>query len=65
MKRLHVHVSIDNLADAIKNRARRTGVGTLHLLTAMAADFFRRRGYEVIERAKASATLQATTEFLL
>jgi amino-acid N-acetyltransferase len=51
------------LADAIEEHARRTGVGTLYLLTTTAASFFGRRGYEVIERAAAPSTLQETTEF--
>lgn len=51
------------VADAIKEHARRTGVATLYLLTTTAADFFARRGYEVIERSSASVALQETTEF--
>lgn len=51
------------LADAIERHARRTGVDTLYLLTTTAADFFKRRGYEVIERRSAPPELQKTTEF--
>ncbi|MFC7513413.1 arsenic resistance N-acetyltransferase ArsN2 [Herbaspirillum sp. GCM10030257] len=51
------------LADAIEDHARRTGVGTLYLLTTTAANFFMRRGYEVIDRATAPSTLLETTEF--
>lgn len=51
------------LADAIEEHARRTGVGTLYLLTTTAAEFFSRRGYEVIERRAAPPELQKTTEF--
>lgn len=51
------------LIDAIEEHARRTSVGTLYLLTTTAADFFARRGYEVIERSSAPAALQETTEF--
>lgn len=51
------------LADGIEEHARRKGVGTLYLLTTTAADFFARRGYEVIERGTAPAVLQKTTEF--
>jgi amino-acid N-acetyltransferase len=51
------------LADTIEEHARRTGVETLYLLTTTAADFFARRGYEVIERRAAPPELQKTTEF--
>lgn len=51
------------LADAIEEHARRTGVGTLYLLTTTAADFFERRGYELIERRAAPSELQKTAEF--
>jgi amino-acid N-acetyltransferase len=51
------------LADALEEHARRTGLGTLYLLTTTAADFFARRGYEVIERGTAPSLLQKTTEF--
>jgi amino-acid N-acetyltransferase len=51
------------LANAMEEHARHAGVGTLYLLTTTAADFFRRRGYEVIDRAAAPSTLLQTTEF--
>ncbi|KRB79513.1 arsenic resistance N-acetyltransferase ArsN2 [Noviherbaspirillum sp. Root189] len=51
------------LVDAVQEHARRTGIGTLYLLTTTAADFFARRGYEVIERSTAPSSLQKTTEF--
>lgn len=51
------------LADAAEDHARQTGVDTLYLLTTTAADFFARRGYEVIERRAAPPELQKTTEF--
>lgn len=51
------------LVDAIADQARRTGVETLYLLTTTAADFFGRRGYEVIDRAMAPSTLLQTTQF--
>src|SRR5689334_22732873 len=39
------------LADAMEEHARQAGVAALYLLTTTAADFFRHRGYEVIDRA--------------
>lgn len=51
------------LADAIEEHARRTGVENLYLLTTTAADFFERRGYELIERHAAPSELQKTAEF--
>ncbi|RJF95491.1 arsenic resistance N-acetyltransferase ArsN2 [Noviherbaspirillum saxi] len=51
------------LAEAMENHARTTGVRTLYLLTTTATDFFARRGYEVTARSEAPATLQGTTEF--
>lgn len=51
------------LTDAIEEHARRTSVATLYLLTTTAAEFFRRREYEVIERREAPSELQKTTEF--
>lgn len=51
------------LVDSIEEHAQRTGVRTLYLLTTTAADFFARRGYEVIERSAAPSALQKTAEF--
>lgn len=51
------------LANAMENHARMANVKTLYLLTTTAADFFARRGYEVIARSEAPLTLQATAEF--
>jgi amino-acid N-acetyltransferase len=51
------------LANAIEAHARKTGVTALYLLTTTAADFFARRGYAVIPRQEAPATLQNTAEF--
>jgi amino-acid N-acetyltransferase len=43
--------------------ARENGVRELYLLTMTAALFFANRGYEKVERSKAPAALQGTTEF--
>jgi amino-acid N-acetyltransferase len=51
------------LADAAEEYARRNGVIEIFLLTTTAADFFARRGYEVIPRSEAPSALQETTEF--
>lgn len=51
------------LVSAMENHARMTGITTLYLLTTTATDFFARRGYEVIVRPVAPASLQSTTEF--
>ena len=51
------------LCDALEARARERGVGTLYLLTTTAAGFFRRRGYEAIDREAVPPTVRRTTEF--
>lgn len=51
------------LVDALERRARESGVRELYLLTTSAADFFARRGYAVVPRAQAPASIQATQEF--
>lgn len=51
------------LVEALEDHARRTGVKTFYLLTTTAAEFFARRGYEVIARSEAPPALQTTTEF--
>ncbi|KRB87631.1 arsenic resistance N-acetyltransferase ArsN2 [Noviherbaspirillum sp. Root189] len=51
------------LANAMENNARKANVKVLYLLTTTAADFFARRGYEVIARSEAPLTLQSTAEF--
>jgi amino-acid N-acetyltransferase len=43
--------------------ARSLGVRELYLLTMTAAPFFVKHGFEKVERAKAPASLQGTTEF--
>lgn len=51
------------LANAVEEHARQTGVSALYLLTTTAAEFFARRGYEVMERSEAPTAIQKTTEF--
>ena len=51
------------LVENMTEEARKTGVRELYLLTMTAAPFFTRRGFEKIDRSKAPAPLQGTTEF--
>jgi len=51
------------LCDALETRARERGVGSLYLLTTTAAGFFRRRGYEAIDREAVPPAVRRTTEF--
>jgi amino-acid N-acetyltransferase len=51
------------LVDAIENRARAQGLRSLNLLTQTAAPFFGARGYAAIERQRAPAAVQQSTEF--
>ena len=51
------------LCDALEARARDAGVDVLYLLTTTAAEFFERRGYEVVERDAAPAEISETSEF--
>ncbi|WP_226481324.1 arsenic resistance N-acetyltransferase ArsN2 [Natrinema amylolyticum] len=51
------------LCDALEDRARSNGVETLYLLTTTASAFFRRRGYEAIDRETVPASIRRTTEF--
>lgn len=51
------------LCDELEARARANGVATLYLLTTTAAPFFRRLGYETIEREAVPASVRGTTEF--
>ena len=52
------------LCDALEDRARERGVGELYLLTTIAAGFFRRRGYETIDREVVPPAVRQTTEFV-
>lgn len=51
------------LVDALEGAARAAGVRELFLLTTSATDFFARRGYAVVPRAQAPASIQSTQEF--
>ncbi|WP_256295962.1 arsenic resistance N-acetyltransferase ArsN2 [Haloarchaeobius salinus] len=51
------------LCDALETSARENGVETLYLLTTTAAPFFRRRGYERVERENVPDRVRDTTEF--
>lgn len=51
------------LCDALEERASEVGVDTLYLLTTTAEGFFRRLGYEAIDRETAPQGIRGTTEF--
>lgn len=51
------------LVEAAEAHARHTGVARLVLLTQTAAPFFAKRGYAVIERHAAPASVQGSAEF--
>lgn len=51
------------LCDALEDRARTNGVETLYLLTTTASEFFRRRGYEEVDRETVPSSIRQTTEF--
>jgi amino-acid N-acetyltransferase len=51
------------LVDALERRSRDSGLRHLYLLTTSAADFFMRRGYAIVPRAQAPATIQSTQQF--
>jgi amino-acid N-acetyltransferase len=51
------------VCDALAERARSEGVRRLYLLMTTAADFFRARGYERVEREAAPSTIRETAEF--
>lgn len=48
---------------AIESAAREAGVTRLHLLTASAAPFFLKLGFEPIDRSHAPETIRGTAEF--
>ena len=52
-----------NLLSQAESLARESGVSELWLLTTTAADFFRRAGYAEVDRSRASAELQSSTQF--
>lgn len=51
------------LVRTLEDEARASGIGRLVLLTQTAAEFFAKRGYAIIERAKAPASVRESTEF--
>ena len=51
------------LCGALEERARGAGVDSLYLLTTTAEGFFRRLGYEVIDREAAPPAIRGTAEF--
>jgi amino-acid N-acetyltransferase len=51
------------LCDALEADARTNGVETLYLLTTTAAPFFRRRGYETVERETVPERIGGTMQF--
>lgn len=51
------------LCDELEERAREAGVDTLYLLTTTAEGYFRRLGYEAINREATPPVIRETTEF--
>lgn len=51
------------LCDELEGHASREGVEALYLLTTTAASFFRRRGYEEVDRDDAPPSIRGTTQF--
>ena len=51
------------LCDALEDRARENDIERLYILTTTAAEFFRRRGYETIDREAVPPAVRQTTEF--
>ncbi|MDS0474077.1 arsenic resistance N-acetyltransferase ArsN2 [Natrinema sp. 1APR25-10V2] len=51
------------VCDELEAHARKNGIATLYLLTTTAAEFFRQRGYEAIDREEAPSEIRETTEF--
>lgn len=51
------------ICDALEDHARATDLEDLYLLTTTAADFFRRRGYGEIDRARVPPGIRRTREF--
>lgn len=69
LRSLAVHVGDRNkkigrqLCEEVFDYARRLKVKRIYLLTETAADFFRKLGFEQIERSLAPVTIQSTAEF--
>lgn len=53
----------DAIVRAALEEARATGVATVFLLTETAPDFFRRFGFEVVERAAAPPAIRNSVEY--
>lgn len=51
------------LCDELEAQARETGIESLYLLTTTAADFFRAREYDDVDRSEAPSAIQDTSEF--
>ncbi len=51
------------LTKALEERAARTGITSLVLLTETAREFFQRHGYQIIARTAAPSPVQASSEF--
>jgi len=51
------------LCEMVESRARALGVRELYLLTTTAGTFFEARGYVRVDRNRAPASVQQTTEF--
>ena len=51
------------LCDELEAQAQETGIESLYLLTTTAAEFFRARGYDEVDRSEAPSPIQDTSEF--
>lgn len=51
------------LVDFIEDYAKKQGIQTIYLLTTTAADFFQKRGYQIIDRSNIPVFIQNTKEY--
>jgi amino-acid N-acetyltransferase len=51
------------LVDFVEDYINKQGVQTIYLLTTTAADFFRKRGYQIIDRSAVPQFIQDTREY--
>lgn len=51
------------LVDFIEDYVKKQGIQTIYLLTTTAADFFQKRGYQIIDRSNVPQFIQNTKEY--
>lgn len=51
------------LVDFIEDYVKKQGIQTIYLLTTTAADFFQKRGYQIIDRSNIPVFIQNTKEY--